>query len=138
MSDMNDKHLRQFSLGEVRGEEEQKALIAAELLLTLVRSRRFHLDELLEGDGPYWISIGLYINDQRGVETGLEQVLEFADESIEASRHLLRLLIDHGVVQTYRTAGGDAAYRLMPRFSASFGRYLLEQFGHVETHCGRA
>lgn len=47
MVDMNDQHLRQFSLGKVRGEEEQKALIAAELLQTLVRSRRFHLDELL-------------------------------------------------------------------------------------------
>ena len=138
MVDMNDHHLRQFSLGKVRGEGEQKVLIAAELLQTLVRSRRFHLDELLEGDGPYWISIGLYINEERGVETRLDQIVELADESIEASRHILRLLIDHGVVQAYITGGGEAAYRLAPRFSASFGRYLLEQFGHMQFYCARS
>jgi len=136
MADMNDPHLKHFSLGRVRGEEEQQALIAAELLQTLVRSRRFHLDELLEGDGPYWISIGLYINDERGVETELDQIVEFADESIETSRVLLRMLIDYGAVQTYKTPQGCAAYRLAPRFSATFGRFLLEQFGHMRAHLG--
>ncbi|WP_454888511.1 hypothetical protein [Sphingobium indicum] len=110
---------------------EQDALVSAELLLTLVRARRQYLDDFLDGDGPFWISIGLFIDGENGTETSLERVIEFADESIETSRYILRRLIDRHVVQQYRTGDGDVAYRLSAPFAVQFSRYLIQQTPHI-------
>ena len=115
---------------------DRRPLVAAELLLTLVRSRRYHLEELVDGDGPFWISIGLFINDEHGVETGLERVIDFADESIETSRAMLKMMIERGFVQRYITSAQEEAYRLTPNYSMSFGRFLQRQFDHMKSACG--
>lgn len=111
---------------------DRQALAAAETLLKLVRHRRYHFEEFLEGDGPYWISIGLYINDQIGVASTMDHILEFADESIETSRYILRQLIENGYVVEYRIEGGLTAYRQAGEFSIRFGRFLTEQYQHIQ------
>jgi hypothetical protein len=116
--------------------EDQEALRAAELLQRLVRARRFYLDDFIDGDGPYWICVGLYIDDHRGRETTLDRIVHFADESIEAGRVFLDGLLERGIVQPFAGSGGTTAYRLAPAFSVQFGRYLAQQMALVRRQIG--
>lgn len=117
--------------------DNQDTLITAQLLQTLVRDRRQYLDEFVDGDGPYWISIGLFIDGERGVETTLERVIEFADESFETGRYLLRQLIERRFVQQYLSDAGEPAYRLSVPFSMQLRQYLSHQISHIRRAQGR-
>lgn len=120
-----------------RSDDHRKALFTAELLQTLIRSRRCYLDDFLDGDGPYWISVGLFINDEKGEQSSLDHILEFADDSMETSLYLLRQMIARRIVQEYKSDDGQTAYRLLPEFGITFGRYLQQQFAEVQQACTR-
>ncbi|MES2754720.1 MAG: hypothetical protein V4659_08645 [Pseudomonadota bacterium] len=122
---------------DVAGAVKREALITAEMLQALIRSRRAHLDDFLDGDGPYWISVGLFIDGENGVDSDLMRVMEFADESIETSRHILGMMIERGLVQQFTGADGGPAYRLTAQYAIRFGRYLAHHWTHVARACAR-
>ncbi|WP_447764807.1 hypothetical protein [Sphingopyxis panaciterrae] len=136
-TDNGQKHAELEAVREFSALREREAVLAAQLLQKLIRSRRFHLDEFLDGDGPYWISIGLYVDGDAGIETTAERIMNFADESPETSRHIVRQMIDRDIVQRYKTPDGNEAFRLTPSFAVQFTRFLGEQFKHMRSTCAR-
>jgi len=118
-----------------------RAAAVATLLARLGRERRFYLDDFMDGDGPYAIAVGLFSDEANGIRTSFERLLEWADESLEATQYIIRELISHNVIQLFRTAEGASYFQLTPIFSTRFSKYLDKQFEHVRTawaHAHRA
>ena len=109
------------------GDIERRAHLAADVLIRLVRSRRFYLEEFLESDGPYWSSVGMYLDEASGITTTYDRLLEFTDESLETSRYLIRRMIDYGLVETRVLPSGENAFSLTPAFALRMRTFLDAQ-----------
>ncbi|NJC35114.1 hypothetical protein GGR88_002628 [Sphingomonas jejuensis] len=114
---------------------QMRAAAVASLLAKLKHDRRFYLDHFMDGDGPYAMTVGLFSDEASGIRTSFEGLVEWSDESVEATWLFVRELMERDVIQVWNDAGGGTVYRLTPVFSLRFSSYLQDQFRHVRDAC---